>query len=81
MSEADMHVYHRFCQLVEGPWTTSTKAEESAFPGQLYLTWVGMNGVGHSTRINPRGPDLAAALQEFADRCRALADLPAPVAG
>jgi hypothetical protein len=69
--------YLRFCELVEGPWTAMTSVEHSAFSGQLYLKWEGVNGVGHSVRINPRGPDLEEALTEFADRCRKLAELPA----
>lgn len=68
-------IYRRFCQLVDGPWTAMMSIEHSAFAGQFYLKWEGVNGIGHSIRINPLGPDLEEVLVEFADRCRKLAEL------
>lgn len=71
------HVYQRFRDSVAGIPTAMTSIERSAFAGQFYLKWEGTNGIGHSMRIDPRGPDLEEALSEFADRCRKLAALPA----
>lgn len=72
-------VYRRFCALVEGPLTASVSIQHSAYAGQFYLRWQGVNGVGHGQRVNPLGADLEEVLVELAGRCRKLSELaPAP---